>query len=79
LTADDADAGNNDASEEPSAEEPRRPFAHLADLPDDLSEAFEAFKLGIVRHKLAGWADVARDDVLAALDALRALTLSPAE
>ncbi len=59
--------------------EPRRPFAHLAELPDDLSEAFEAFKLGIVRHKLTDWRDVARDDVLAALDALRDLATMPIE
>jgi hypothetical protein len=78
--ADGAEEGVGDESHmEMATEELRRPFAHLADLPDDLSEAFEAFKLGIVRHKLAGWTDVARDDVLAALDALRELTLAPAE
>ena len=82
-TADDAESADEDdydeSTEDVATEEPRRPFAHLADLPDDLSEAFEAFKLGIVRHKLAGWTDVARDDVLAALDALRELTLALAE
>jgi hypothetical protein len=55
------------------------PFAHLAELPEDLAEAFEAFKLAIVRHRLAGWHDAARDDVLAALDALRELALAPVE
>jgi hypothetical protein len=80
ASTDDAEEGVGDESHmEMATEELRRPFAHLADLPDDLSEAFEAFKLGIVRHKLAGWTDVARDDVLAALDALRELTLAPAE
>jgi hypothetical protein len=57
----------------------RRPFAHLVELPDDLSEAFETFKLAIVRHKLAGWQAVSREDVLTALDALRELALAPAE
>lgn len=54
-----------------------RPFANLAELPEDLSEAFEAFKLAILRHKLADWAEVPRDDVLAALDSLRQLALAP--
>ncbi len=59
-----------------TAAEPVRPFAHLASLPADLSEAFEAFKLGILRHKLADWAEVSRGDVLAALDALKELALA---
>jgi hypothetical protein len=67
-----------DAAKEP-AEEPRRPFAHLAELPDDLGEPFEALKLAIIRHKFAGWQTISRDDVLASLDALRELTLAPAE
>jgi hypothetical protein len=58
------------------ATEPFRPFAHLPTLPPDLAEAFESFKLAIVRHKLAGWSEVPRDDVLATLDALRALALA---
>jgi hypothetical protein len=28
------------------------PFAHLAELPEDLADAFESFKLAIVRHRL---------------------------
>ncbi len=55
------------------------PFANLAELPEDLAEAFESFKLAIVRHRLAGWHEAARDDVLAALDALRELALAPVE
>ena len=50
-----------------------RPFADLASLPDDLADAMESFKLAIVRHKLAGWQEVERDDVLAALEALKTL------
>jgi len=55
------------------------PFAHLAELPEDLAEAFETFKLAIVRHRLSGWRDAARDDVLAAIDALRELALAPVD
>ncbi|HEV3417173.1 MAG TPA: hypothetical protein VG056_10180 [Pirellulales bacterium] len=60
-------------------EEPRRPFAHLAEMPDDLGEAFEAFKLAIIRHKFAGWQEISRDDLLAAIDALRDFALAPTE
>jgi hypothetical protein len=54
-----------------------RPFENLAELPDDLAEAFEAFKLAILRHKADDWKEIGRDDVLASLDALKELALAP--
>ena len=54
-----------------------RPFENLAELPEDLAEAFETFKLAILRHKTDDWSQISRDDVLAALDALKELTLAP--
>ena len=54
-----------------------RPFEKLADLPDDLAEAFDMFKLAILRHKTNGWEDISRDDVLASLDALKSLCTAP--
>jgi hypothetical protein len=54
-----------------------RPFENLAELPDDLADAFESFKLAILRHKSAGWAEITRDDVLASLDSLKALAIAP--
>lgn len=54
-----------------------RPFENLADLPDDLADAFESFKLAILRHKTAGWVEISREDVLASLDALKELALAP--
>lgn len=72
----DADASDYPA-ESPSA--PVRPFEHLAELPDDLAEAFESFKLAILHHKLAGWRDVSRADVLQSLEALKQLALAPAD
>ena len=54
-----------------------RPFEKLAELPDDVTAAFESFKLAILRHKMDGWRDVSRDDVLASLDALKKLALAP--
>ena len=47
-------------------------------LPADVSDAFEAYKLCILRHKLAGWTEIARDDLCASLDALKELAFAPA-
>jgi hypothetical protein len=78
-TATDSDSeGGSETVAEKTAARPA-PFANLAELPEDLAEAFESFKLAIVRHRLAGWHEAARDDVLAALDALRELALAPVE
>ena len=52
------------------------PFADLPPLPDDLAGPFEELKLAIVRHKLAGWKEISREDVIAALDALKHLALA---
>jgi len=59
--------------------EPFRPFADLAPLPPDLSEAFESFKLAILHHKVSGWQEVACADVVAALQALQQLALAPVD
>ncbi|HTU25132.1 MAG TPA: hypothetical protein VMF30_07030 [Pirellulales bacterium] len=69
----------DEAADHAPASEPIRPFAHLAALPADVSEAFEAMKLAIVKHRLAGWAEIAQAEMLAALNALRALALAEAE
>jgi hypothetical protein len=58
---------------------PVRPFENLPKLPDDLQEAVECFKLAILAHKLTGWEDVSRDDVVAALNALKQLALAPSD
>lgn len=66
---------------EPAADRaPRvRPFADVAKLPDDVAEAFEQFKLVILTHKLTGWDAISRDDLVGALEALKALALAPSE
>jgi hypothetical protein len=61
-----------------STSEPVRPFADLAELPDDVAEAFEAFQLAILRHKAEGWQAISLADLLASLDALKALALADA-
>lgn len=74
--ASDAEGSYDDDA---SAEKPAsvRPFDNLPDMPEDLAEAFESFKLGILRHKLAGWTEIGRDDMLATLDALKQLVTAP--
>jgi hypothetical protein len=52
-----------------------QPFERLADLPPDFADAFEGFKLSILRHKSEGWQAISRDDVLGALDALKELAM----
>jgi hypothetical protein len=71
------DAGDAEESGGPSARsEPIQPLARVPNLPQDLADAFETFKLAILNHKLSGWTKVGREDVLAALEALRQLALT---
>ena len=49
------------------------------ELPEDLAEAFEQFKLAIIAHRCADWANTSPEAVLECLDALKDLALSPAE
>ena len=53
-----------------------QPFAGLPDLPPDMTEALEMFKLSILRHKSAGWVDVSHETVLKILNGLQQLSVS---
>lgn len=55
-----------------------QPFADLPSLPSDVTDAFEAFKLCILRHRMAGWQEISQEDLLATLDALKELASAPA-
>jgi hypothetical protein len=85
AAADDEEAANGDESwETANAKESKpksrlRPFADLPELPDDLADAFESFKLAILAHRADGWQDVEADDVIRSLDALKQLALSTLE
>lgn len=54
-----------------------RPFEHLGELPPDVNEAFESYKLAILRHKSAGWQEISLEETLASLDALKELAVAP--
>ena len=54
--------------EEPVAErqaEPIRPFQGIGQLPDDVVEAFESFKLAILRHKRENWQEISCPEMVA--------------
>lgn len=72
-----ADALGADAQDDRSA--PRRTMAELPQLPRDLTDAFESFKLAVLRHRSLKWQEVQPDDVVATLDALRELVLAGAD
>ena len=73
------DIADDDEIERKPVVEPKRPFAELPSLPADVTDAFEAFKLCILRHRLAGWQEISLDDALATLDALKELASAPSE
>jgi hypothetical protein len=76
------DEGESDSIESPEEmpSAPRlRPFEALPPLPTDLKEAFELMKLAILAHKVCGWTEIARDDVVSVLESLKQLALAPAE
>lgn len=52
---------------------PVQPFVGLPELPDDLTDAVEDFKLCILRHKTDGWRDVSAGDVEKYLEAIRVM------
>ncbi len=56
-----------------------RPFENLPPLPADVNDAFEAYKLCILRHKLSGWSEISCEDMISSLEALKMLALAPAE
>ena len=77
-TSDRAD-GDLDETMSLTAEQRVRPFESFENLPDDVDEAANQFKIAIIRHKAAGWEEISLDEMLALLDALKQLTRSPSE
>ncbi|PQO31259.1 hypothetical protein C5Y96_13015 [Blastopirellula marina] len=63
-----------DSSEAPSL---IKPFAEIGSMPDDVLDAFEAFKLAIIRHRGAGWEEISREDMISCLESLKVLVNAP--
>lgn len=75
----DSEDGGPEASEVATPVERVRPFEALGDLPDDVLEAVENFKLLILKHRREEWAAVSQADMVGALEALKQMVLAPAE
>ena len=54
-----------------------RPFDQLPELPENIAQAFETFKLAILHHKGNNWKDISPENLLASLEALKTLILTP--
>jgi len=54
-----------------ASKEQGNPFVGLPNLPPDVSEAMEQFKLSIVRHRAGKWADISQKQLIDVLDALK--------
>jgi len=84
-TDDEKDAAEDGelAAEREGAPAPSKARSRLAvevdDLPEDIADAFEQFKLAIIAQRRLGWSETTPESVLACLDALRDLTLAPAD
>jgi hypothetical protein len=72
-------ASVEDGGDDSAGPSPFRPFENLPNLPPDLREAFDGFKVAIIHHRISKWQEVSRDDILATLEALRQLVLAPSE
>jgi len=54
------------------------PFANLPQLPPDVDEALEQFKLSIVRHRSCKWSDITLDNMATVLASLTMFCLRDA-
>ena len=76
----EAPDATGEASEEaaaPASAEKRTPLGvDVDELPDDLAEAFEQFKLAIIANRRGGWKHTSPKMVVECLDALKQLALA---
>jgi hypothetical protein len=68
--------GDDTAQPGEPARETVPPFEDIGQLPPDVEEALESFKVAILRHKSAGWIEVTPAQILTALEGLRTLACS---
>jgi hypothetical protein len=85
--SDESEVAESDESDShdaaPAATSPaktRKPLAvDVDDLPADLADAFEQFKLAIISQRRTGWRDATPAAVIECLDALKELALAPTD
>ena len=79
---DDDEAGGKSKSKEMGLDDEKsadpkphaiRPFESFKDLPSDVEELANGFKVAIIRHKADEWDEISQDDMLGLLDALKQL------
>lgn len=80
----EAESGSGESSSSYDDEAPKsqkkertRLSVEVGDLPDDIADAFEQFKLAIITQRRLEWAETTPESVIECLDALRELTLAP--
>lgn len=54
-----------------------KPFAEIGQLPEDVLEAFDAFKLAVLNHKAAGWKEIKLEEMVGCLESLKVLAQAP--
>jgi hypothetical protein len=72
----ESESDSSDESAAPKEEFTARPFESFKELPDDVIDALNAFKIAIISHKTNEWEDFSRDDMLDLLDALKKLAMT---
>lgn len=79
AAADHNDSYDAPASQKSPAKSRSRLNVEVGDLPDDIADAFEQFKLAIIAQRRLGWSETTPATVIECLDALRELALAPAD
>lgn len=79
TSGDQADGQPDDETDQPAKPHQIRPFESFKNLPEDVMEAANAFKVVIIKHKLTQWEEMERDEMLGLLEALKQLATIAAE
>ena len=74
-----ASGGDDRPTGQATAKQRSRLAVEVDDLPDDLADAFEQFKLAIITQRRLRWSETTPSAVIECLDALRELTLAPSD
>lgn len=77
-TADDAYGDESEGASQPTVTLVS-PFQNMPELPADLADAFDSFKLALLHHKREGWQEISLTNVLRVLDGLKALAEAPSD